>query len=105
MQGWELFVQQPRTAMLHIEVREGCYLAYYRKYIAPLQLPTTHSGTAKQMNPVAKANRIDTVIGYGSVSISDLVEGACSMWVDLTTGGGRIRIDVQFSEFVDPQII
>jgi len=87
-------------------VREGCLLSYYRNYIASPPEPATHSGTRAALAPVEgdRGRGIDTVIGFGSVPISDLRGAAEGIWIDLTTGGGRVKVDVQFSEFVDPQL-
>lgn len=104
-QGWELYVQQPKTGMLRIEVREGSYLSYYPDYITPPPLPATHSGSSLNTSLTKKANRIDTIIGYGIIPISELTSKASSMWVDLTTGGGRIRLDIQYNQFVDPKLV
>lgn len=99
-------MQQPRTAMLRVEIREGCYFAYYRDYIPPPpEITSSHSGTVQRVDAVKNANRIDTIIGYGNIPVTNLKGPAQGVWVDLTTGGGRVRIDVQFSEFVDPQIL
>lgn len=104
VKGWELFVQQPKTAALRVEVREGCYFSFYRRYIPPLVLPITHSGSGFTQGAVEQANGLDRIIGYGSIPISALGSSARSIWIDLTTGGGRVLMDIQFSEFVNPQI-
>lgn len=91
--------------MLRVEVREGCAFAYYREYIAPRPKPTSHSGSTSEINHVQQANGLDRIIGYGTIPISKLEGQAQTLWVDLRTGGGRIKIDVQFSEFVDPKFL
>lgn len=102
-QGWELFVRQPKTAVLNIIVREGAYFSYYKDYIPPIPLPQAHSGTGTSISPVRQANRLDKIIGIGSLPLSNLGPRAQTLWVDLTNGGGRVRLDVQFNEFVDPR--
>ena len=104
-EGWEIYIEQPKTAMLRVEVREASFFTYYPKFISPPALPTTHSGSADEDRNVRKANRTDPIIGYGTIPISGFSGRPASIWIDLTTGGGRIRVDVQYSEFVEPQLV
>lgn len=106
MQGWELFVEQPKTAMMRIEVHEGCLFSYYRDYLRPPPDPVTHSGTRNVLAVIGETGRgrRDAIIGYGTVPVSELRGVAEGVWIDLSTGGGRVKVDVQFSEFVDPQL-
>lgn len=103
-QGWELFVRQPKTAILTVVVREGSSFSYYKDYIARMPIPKTHSGSGIVLSPVERANALDNVIGFGTVPVADLGSTAKTIWVELTRGGGRVRMDVQFSEFVDPKV-
>lgn len=43
-------------------------------------------------------------IGSGTLPISQVSSSTKNVWVDLSTGGGRVNIDVQFNLFVDPRI-
>lgn len=90
--------------MLRVRVLEGCYLTYYRDYIAPPTEPTTHSGSAAISSPVERANGLDKIIGYGSIPICDIGTDAKTFWINLTTGGGRVKMDIQSNEFVDPKV-
>lgn len=90
--------------MLRVKVLEGCYLTYYRDAIAPPNDSATHSGAASTTSPVAQANGLSKIIGYGSIPVSEIGNDATTMWIDLAAGGGRVRMDVQFNEFVDPRV-
>lgn len=89
--------------MLTVEVREGCPFSYYKDYIAPALPPVTNNMSGSIVSAVAQASKLDGIIGYGSIPIADIGPSAKSVWVELTKGGGRVRLDVQFCEFVDPQ--
>lgn len=98
-------MQQPKTAYLRIEVRESSPWAFYREYLTAPSLPTTHSGSIESENPVKEANRAESVIGFGILSLSELSLEPVNIWVELTTGGGRINVDLQISEFIDPRFV
>lgn len=104
-QTWQLYVQQPKTAYLRIEVRESSPWAFYKEYLTAPSLPTTHSGSVESGNPVKEANRAESVIGFGTLALSELSEDSANIWVELTTGGGRINVDLQISEFIDPRYV
>lgn len=104
-QGWELFVQQPKTAVLYIFVREGCHFTYYKDYIKPVPQLKAHSGTGLALSPAEQANGLDKIIGYGTIALADIGPTATTMWIEMTEGGGRIRMDLQFNEFVDPRSV
>lgn len=97
-------MRQPKTAILTVVVREGSSFSYYKDYIARMPIPKTHSGSGIVLSPVERANALDNVIGFGTVPVADLGSTAKTIWVELTRGGGRVRMDVQFSEFVDPKV-
>lgn len=103
LQGWELFVQQPKKAVLYIFVREGCHFTYYKDRIEPVPQLKEHSGAGLALSPVEQANGLDKIIGYGTISITEIGATAQTMWIELTKGGGRVCMDLQFNEFVDPR--
>lgn len=99
-------MQQPITAYLRVTVREGSPFAFYRDYLSAPSLParSSHSGSADDEKPETKdAVEEDTIIGYGTLAMSQISTGSKNIWVDLTTGGGRVNIDVQYNEYVDPR--
>lgn len=97
-------MEKPKTGMLKVKVLEGCYLTYYRDFLAPPIDSVTHSGAGSMTSLVAKVNSLNRIIGYGSIPISQISGTAASFWIDLTSGGGRVKMDVQFNEFVDPKV-
>lgn len=106
-EGWELYVEQAKKAQLRVEVKEGSPWAFYRNFVSAPPLLPSHSGvgdesrkTTEQNNKEGKENR-DTLIGYGTMAISEMATYAENVCLDLTVGGGRISLEVQFNEFVD----
>ncbi|KAI0567460.1 EF hand [Gracilaria domingensis] len=103
-EGWELYVEQPESAVLRVEVREGSRFTFFKGALPPPSQKPVHSGALALQDPNRIVNGRGTLIGYGSLSVSTLSSFAEALWVDLTTGGGRIRLDVQFNEFIDPSL-
>lgn len=92
-------MQQPRTAELRVEVREGSPWAIYRDRVRAPLLSSTHSGS----KPQKSRRKEDKLIASGSIAITELTVRNQRRRVEMTAGRGFINIDVQFNEFVDPQ--
>lgn len=98
-----MFVREPETAVLCILVREGCRFTYYKEHITPVPQLKEHSGTGLALSPTEQANGLDKVIGYGTIPMTEVEPTAQTKWIELTKGGGRVCMDLQFNEFVDPR--
>lgn len=78
-------------------------LAYYPQGLPAVPAKVSHSGSggalAKERFPTS-----ETVLGYGSVPISRLKgRPTQEMWLPLNVNGGKVLLDLLWSEFVDPR--
>lgn len=83
-------------------MREGCRLTYYNEVIPAPADPTTHSGTREVLAAVTEEGikRNDVLIGYGSIPLSSVLGVREGFWLDLSIGGGRVKLEMQVNQFV-----
>ncbi|CAN8075875.1 unnamed protein product [Agarophyton chilense] len=104
-EGWELYVEEPESAILRVEVREGSRFTVFRSGLPPPSHNSVQSSVLELQRPKRTVHGRGALVGYGSLPISSLSSFAEAIWLDLTTGGGRVRFDVQFNEFIDPTLV
>lgn len=60
------------------------------------------AGTSSGPSAEGESEKKGRLVGRGSIAVSQLSPRPRNLWVDLAFGGGRVNIDAQFNEFVDP---
>lgn len=114
-QDWKLVVEHPNSAMIRIEVLESSrWTFYWRKFDRPM-LPTSSDSSASTLKPgedeandstfSRAAQNEDVVIGFGWLSLSEMLSGTRrNVWVDLRSGGGCINLQLQVENLIEVQL-
>lgn len=95
-------MEDPKSAKLIIEVRDVSRWSLYwnKPRKAVLKSAGTPSGPSPNETGIKKKGHL---IGRGSIAVSQLNSSPRNLWIELVFGGGRVNIDAQFNEFVDPR--
>lgn len=95
-------MEDPEEAILTIEIQDTSKWNLYWGSPRNAVLPPagTSAGPTESGKSVGEKGR---VIGSGSIAVSLLSRAPRNLWIDMTYGGGRVNIEAQFNEFVDPR--
>jgi C2 domain len=114
-EGWELEVQNPETALLTVEVREGnafCYYGHNLPAIAPILEESLQSSEKAGSVASAIADKEQRhilasgiLLGSATLEIKSLIGGTSKKIRvgPLAASGGTVLLDLCFSQYVDPR--
>lgn len=104
----KLFVQQTKSSYMTmtVQVLESNKWTFYAGNVKRPALPSKFTDAEAESKPTFNVgNDVDSIIGMGSIALSDydMSSSPQNVWVELAGGRGSVNLELQFQQFVDPR--